>query len=162
MTDRKEYMKEYHKQYRINNMDKIRAYKQAYAERKKKAIVEITRNDVEAKKYDSSEEEQAFNKIEYRKRYYEANKDIIKEKQRLRYENDENYKEYKKQLMRNFIKIKYKDPIIKSQICEKVKENYKNNDEYRNKVKERSNNKYHNDKEYRENLLLQKRLQNYV
>lgn len=155
-------MKEYHKQYRINNMDKIRAYKQAYTERKKKAIVEITRNDVEAKKYDSSEEEQAFNKIEYRKRYYEANKDIIKEKQRLRYENDENYKEYKKQLMRNFIKIKYKDPIIKSQICEKVKENYKNNDEYRNKVKERSNNKYHNDKEYRENLLLQKRLQNYV
>lgn len=152
MTERVEYMKEYHKQYRLNNMDKIKENKKAYVERKK-AIAEIMK--IEA---DSSEEEtKPINKAEYRKMYYEANKERLKQLQRERYEKDEQYKEHKKELMRNNIKVKYADPVLKVQLCEKVKDVYKNNEEYRNKVREQSKNKYHNDDEYREKYLQQRR-----
>lgn len=153
MTDRKEYMKEYNKQYRLNNMDKIRANKKAYAERKK-AVAKIKKIEAD----NSSEEEtKPVNKGDYSKKYYETNKERLKQLQRERYEKDERYKEHKKELMRTNIKVKYADPILKIQLCEKVKEVYKNNEDYRNKVREQSKNKYHNDNEYREKYLQQKR-----
>jgi hypothetical protein len=152
MTERAEYMKEYHKQYRLNNMDKIKENKKVYVERKR-AIAEIKK--IEA---DSSEEEtKPINKAEYRKMYYEANKERLKQLQRERYEKDEEYKEHKKELMRNNRKCKYADPVLKIQLCEKVKDVYKNNEDYRNKVREQSKNKYHNDDEYREKYLQQRR-----
>ncbi len=151
MAARKEYMREYHKQYRINNMDKIRENKKAYAERKK-AVAELMKAESS-----SEEETKPLDKAEYRKMYYQANKERLKQLQRERYEKDEQYKEHKKELMRKNIKIKYADPILKIQLCERVKDVYKNNEDYRNKLKEQSKNKYHNDEEYREKYLQQKR-----
>ena len=152
--------REYHRQYRLNNKEKIKEIKKSFALRKKENAEIIKQEKLNEKLINVYDDEKPFDKLEYRRRYYEANKERLKEEQRLKYNSNDTFKEHKKELMRINNKKIYDDPVKKAILCEKIKEHYKNDEEYRNKTIERSINKYHKDDLYREKYLQQKRFNN--
>lgn len=159
VNDKQTKSNEYWKQYAIINADKVKANKKAYTERKKE-IVNLMKTNILDEMGLTKEEAEKIRKNEYHRKYYQANKEKIAEKERLKYAENNEYKERKKEIMRKHISEKYKDDEFKKIIVDKVKELYKNNETYRNAVRERSYAKYNNDEDYREELLRRNRMMN--
>ena len=99
MFDRKEYMREY----RLKNKDKVKEHKKRYYENNKEKVKDKAKIYYEANKEKQLENckrryEANKDKInEYKKKWYQENKDKNKEKRKIYYEaNKDKMREYKK------------------------------------------------------------------
>ena len=98
MTDRKEYMKKYHKEYWRENGEYLKEYQKEYRRRKKDKIIE-TSKEYYKKNKDKIKEYHKRNKDKkkrYDKEYIEKPKERIKEQQKeYRIKNKEKIKKYR-------------------------------------------------------------------
>ncbi len=88
------------------------------------------------------------NYYSYQKKYYDTNAEYLRktarERSKMRYDNDIEFKELKKEKMRELAKIRLQNPEYKARHNNLMKERYRNDTEYRVRIQTNALNRARN------------------